>query len=283
MRRRFITRLAVLAAIAGSLAVFGPASPASASIGLYRASAVGVSNAVSPKSITVGCNNVNDRIISVGGRINDGFGDVLMTRAFVNPGLTVATVWGIEAIPTGVPWSVEAFVVCAPPGAIAGLVLVENTAGPNVNDKFPQAACPAGKKVFGGGYYLDNANGLVAIDEFTFDPNLLFARATAYNYGAPGNYSFTVQAICGTPAPSMSRITFLSANNALSPKTVTTNNCPFNTQVSAVGTIVTGALGHASIDMLNPRPQLAAGESTVREIGAYGSNWTSQVEALCVG
>ena len=284
MRRKLITRLAVLAAIAGSLVIFGPASPANAFISLYRVSAVGVLDAASPKSTSVTCTNANDRIISVGGRINNGNGDVLMTRAFVNAALNVATVSGIEAIPTAVAWSAEVIAVCAPPGAIAGLVLVQNTNGPNPFSKAEQAFCPAGTKVFGGGYYLDNAGGLVAINEFSFAPNSV--RTVAINYGAPGNYSLTVQAVCGVPAPMMSGITFSSAVNAFSPKTVATGNCPAGTQVSAVGTTISGAPGAASIDMLNPAPPLpvgGAGISTAREIGAFAGNWSSQIQAICVG
>jgi len=258
------------------------AAPAYASLSLYRITAVSAHDSVSPKTVTATC-DVGDTLLSVGGRVNDGGGDVLLTRAYADGALSLATAAGIEAIATTVDWDVEVMAVCAPAGMISGLQLMETTAGPSISDKFPIAVCPVGKLAFGGGYKVEDGYGLASIDELRFDTALGWVQATSYANGAVGNYSLTAQAICGTPVASMSLVSWTTATNSISPKTETTPACPAGTQTSGIGGAITGALGAASIDTLIPKPQLGTVEITVREVGAYPGNWNVLVQAVCAG
>jgi len=281
MRSRAL--LALLATVVGTaIGTVVAAAPAHASLSLYRITAISPHDSTSPKTITATC-DVGDTLLSVGGRVNDGAGDVLLTRAYADGALNLATAAGIEAIATTADWDIEVMAVCAPAGMISGLQLIETTAGPSTSDKFPLAACPAGKLAFGGGYKVEDGYGLASIDELRFDTALGWVQATSYANGAVGSYSLTAQAICGTPAASMSLVSWTSATNSISPKTETPPVCPAGTQTSGIGGAITGALGAASIDTLIPKPQLGAGEITVREVGAYSGSWNVLVQAVCAG
>lgn len=277
MRQRFIAGVAVAALVSGAV-VLVPALPASAAAGLYRVSAVSSSDSVSPKTVTVDC-DPGDKLTSVGGSVDGTNGDVLLTRAYADAALSRATASGIEGIATAANWTVTVYGVCAPAGAINGLTLVETTAGPNPNDKFVTASCPAGKVTYGAGWKLLDAYGLVSIDEVKLNAALTSVQVTSYDWGAVGDYSLTAQAICGTALANMSLSTFSSANNSVSPKTVTTNACA---EVSGAGAWITGAVGAANIDTLRVKPQLEVAEVVVREVGAYGNNWDVEVQAVCL-
>jgi hypothetical protein len=269
---------------AATAVVIAPATPAHANLGLYRLSDVSAYDAVSPKSVTKSCNG-NDQMLSVGGRINDGHGNVLLTRAYSNAAGTLATASGIEAIATNVNWSVEVFIVCAPAGTVANLTVEEVTVGPNVNSKTAIATClTAGSKVYGGGFKLENAFGAAAIDEVIFDSvNLDWVLVTAYNYVAAPSYSLTAQAFCGTPAPIRHELeTWPSAKNSISPKTETTNACGGNAEVSGAGAQLTFALGAVGLATIIPKTQLIAAEATGREIGNTAVDWELDVQAVCV-
>ncbi len=281
MTLKLAARFAALLALASSAFVISTVTPAHALVGLYRVDNISAANGTSPKNVSISC-TAGDDMLSVGGRINNGAGDVVLTRAYLDPTGTVATASGIEAIATAAAWSVEVFAVCAPAGALTNRSIVQITSAFNNSDKTETAVCPAGDNIVGGGYLLDNAFGNVSIDEVEYNAALTSLSVTAYDNAAVGNYTLTVQAVCADPL-TRSLQTSLSASNSISPKTMTTPACPGGTEVSAVGTEINGALGAASIATLNPRPQLSAGESTVREVGNFGGNWTSRVMAICIG
>ena len=139
--------------------------------------------------MSISCNGA-DHVVGAGGRINAGQGDVLMTRMYADAVLHTVTVAGVEANATKVPWSVDAFAVCAPAGTVTGLQLVTTTSASNPFDKVAvTAVCPAGKSTFGGGYRLDNASSAVAVDELAFVSTLGSVSGTAYVFGAPGNFT----------------------------------------------------------------------------------------------
>lgn len=282
MTPKLAARFAALLAIATSAIVVSVASPAHAFIGLYRVNAVSAANGNSPKTVTVTC-NAGDDIVSVAGRVNNGAGDVILARAYLDAAGTTAIASGIEAIATAAAWEVEVFAVCAPGGALTNRSVTQTTSASNMLDKFQTAVCPAGDNAVGGGYMLDQAFGNVSIDEVEYNAALTSLTVTAYDNAAVGNYTLTTQIVCADPLPQMSLQTDTSANNAISPKTMTSPNCPAGSQVSAVGNMINGALGAASIATLNPRPALAAAETVVREVGNFGGNWTSQIQAVCIG
>jgi len=276
--------LALMLGFTATAVVFVPATPALANLSLYRVNSVSAYDSVSPKNATVSC-NAGDQMLSVGGRVNDGMGDVLLTRAYADNALTLATASGIEAIATANSWSVEVFAVCAPAGTVANLTLQQTTLGPDPNDKTAVANCPQGRKAYGGGFKLENAFGNVAIDELIFDTsvNVAWVLATSFNYAAVGNYTLTVQAFCGTAAPIRHEVqTWPSASNSVTPKTETTPTCAGNAQTSGAGGQLTGALGTVGLATVIPRPLLTVVEATGREIGATANNWSVTAYAVCV-
>jgi hypothetical protein len=285
MSGRFTARLAVLLGLIGAVAVITPVTSASATVApaLYRVTAQSPSNLTTPKTITVSC-NAGDTLTSVGGRVNDGQGNILLTRAYANAARTVATAFAVEALPAAIAWDVEVFGICAPAGSIGGLSLVQVTSALDPNGKIITATCPAGRVTLGGGYQLNNGNGQVAMDELRFNAAFSSVTATAYAYSAAaGSFTLTTQAVCAIAPPLMSLQTWTTASNALSPKTESTPSCPVNQQTSGVGAVATGLIGAGSISALVPRPQLQAAEATVHEIGPFGGAWNVQVQQICVG
>ena len=77
--KRKLAGLAVLTGMAAATTLLAPASPAQASVGLYRVAATSVLDATNTKTMPISCNGV-DQVVGAGGRINDGQGDVLITR-----------------------------------------------------------------------------------------------------------------------------------------------------------------------------------------------------------
>ncbi|MEV1012546.1 MULTISPECIES: hypothetical protein [unclassified Micromonospora] len=280
---RKLAGLAVLTSVAAATTLLAPSTAAQASVGLYRVAATSVLDATNAKTMTISCNGV-DQVVGAGGRINDGQGDVLMTRVYADATLRTVTVFGVEANATNVPWSVDAFAVCAPAGAVSGLQLVTTTSASNALDKVGiTAVCPPGKKTFGGGYRIDNANAAVAIDELAFTAALGSVSSTAYVFGAPGNFTLQTQAFCATALPAMALTEATSAFNANSPKSVTTPACPAGSQTAGVGAVLTGLSGAGSVATLVPRPALDTAEATGREIVAFATPWNIRAQQVCVG
>ncbi|MEU7924304.1 hypothetical protein [Micromonospora sp. NPDC049107] len=280
---RKLAGLAVLTSVAAATTLLAPSTAAQASVGLYRVAATSVLDATNAKTMTISCNGV-DQVVGAGGRINDGQGDVLMTRVYADATLRTVTVFGVEANATNVPWSVDAFAVCAPAGAVSGLQLVTTTSANNALDKVGiTAVCPPGKKTFGGGYRIDNANAAVAIDELAFTAALGSVSSTAYVFGAPGNFTLQTQAFCATALPAMALTEATSAFNANAPKSVTTPACPAGSQTAGVGAVLTGLSGAGSVATLVPRPALDTAEATGREIVAFATPWNIRAQQVCVG
>ncbi|MGC4814347.1 hypothetical protein ACLQ29_27780 [Micromonospora sp. DT228] len=281
--KRKMAGLAALTGMAAATTLLAPTTPAQASVGLYRVAATSVLDATNAKTMPISCNGA-DQVVGAGGRINDGQGDVLMTRMYADAALHTVTVVGVEANATNVPWSVGAFAVCAPAGTVAGLQLVTTTSANNALDKVGvTAVCPAGKKTFGGGYRIDNANAAVAVDELAFTSALGAVSSTAYVFGAPGNFTLQTQAFCANPLPAMALVDALSASDATSPKPVPTLACPAGSQTAGVGGVLTGLLGAGSVTTLVPKATLDTAEATGREIVAFGGAWNLRAQQVCVG
>ena len=272
-------KLAALLTIATTAAMVQIATPAQAFIGLYQVNAVSPANANSPKNVSAAC-APGDDIVSVMGQVNNGAGDVLLTRAYIDAA-GGGTASGIEAIPTGVAWTVEVTLVCAPAGALVNRSMVQTVSASNMNDKFQTAACPAGDNIVGGGYFLTDAFGNVSIDEVTYNAAMTQLSVTAYDNAAVGNYTLTTQAVCADPLPISDYWNATSALNPTSPKSTNGAPCPIGSQVSAVGGVITGALGAASIATLTPLP--VGGGIVAREVGPFAGNWSLQMQRICIG
>jgi hypothetical protein len=101
------------------------------------------------------------RVIGMGGRINNGNGEVILDLVEPNAGLTSVTVRGTVVAgksPNG--WSVTAFAVCAVNPA--GLQLVSSAKGGNSDDrKGLSPICPAGKGLYSIGAEISPGNGQI--------------------------------------------------------------------------------------------------------------------------
>ncbi|MEU4243431.1 hypothetical protein [Actinoplanes sp. NPDC026619] len=275
-------RLALLLGTLAAATLAVPASPAFASLSLYRQSNTSVSDDSSPKTVTVSCGT--DDVVGMGGHIN-GSNDVVMSKMFVDTGLRTVTVQGIESTAVTTAWSVDAYAVCAPAGSVTGLNLQQHT---STSDPYYKsgitATCTGSNKVFGGGYKLELAAGKAAMDELNFSSSLGSVSSTAYVHDPTvGNFTLTTQAICGTPATTMSLQTWTSASNSISPKIETTQTCPGTTQPSGTGAVLTGLVGSGSVAGLEPHLSNQAAEVTGRELGFSGNGWLIQAQAICIG
>lgn len=277
-------RLALLLGVFGAATLVIPASPAFASLSLYRVDSASVSDDSTPKSVSVSCNGSDD-VVGMGGRIVDGGGNVLMTKMYVNSGLDTVTVQGVEAVDDGSAWSDEVYAVCAPAGTVSGLELRTSPIVSNPDDKInTKAACTGNKATLGGGFKIEQGGGKVAFDELTFDATFGQVYGTAYVHDSTvGDFTLTVQAICATRPGQIYLKTWTSASNSISPKTETTPTCPVGTQPSATGGVLTGLTGDGSLQALEPHLTATASEVTGREIGTYDPTWYVEAQAVCIG
>jgi hypothetical protein len=195
-----------------------------------------------------------------------------------------ATAMGVETIATAALWDVTAWVICAPAGTIANQQLVQASLGYDPTDKHVTATCPPNTIAYGGGFRVIAAGGQAAIDEKAFNGAFTSVSVQSYDAGSVGDYTLTVQAVCGTSLPAKSLQLHTTASNSITPKPDSPNACPNGQEVSGVGGVITGLTGDGSLDTLRPKSGMTAGETIAREIGPnVTQNWTLQSQVTCVG
>jgi hypothetical protein len=279
-------RLALVLGVLGAATVVIPAAPAFAALSLYRVTNTSTSDDSSPKSVSISCNS-GDSLVGLGGRINDGGGEVLLTKMYANSALNTATVQGVEAQAVSTAWSATVYAVCAPAGTVGGLELDTSPVASNAGDKINVAAsCTGSKVVLGGGFKLESAGGGAAMDELKIISGVQTVYSTAYVHDpAAGNFTLTTQAICANK-PAHSDYVFQSPGpyNSISPKTETTSVCPTSgNQPTFVGGVLDGLAGSGSLVALEPHLSEAANEVTGREIGSYTGTWNLTAQMICIG
>ena len=147
-------------------------------------------------SATVSCGTKS--VIGVGGRINGGFGDVVLDEVVPSFDLKSVTVRAVSVQgSTRTGWSVTAIAVCA--NAPAGLELL-TASKPFTSDSEQNTdkTCPAGKALYSAGVNIGAGNGQAVLTGVNLSTNLTvraWANEDVDGYG--GVWDITVYAICG--------------------------------------------------------------------------------------
>jgi hypothetical protein len=238
----------------------------------------------SPKDAIASCTG-NDRLVGMGAKIDNGQGDVLLTRMVPDLATDSVTATGVENVPVATAWQVIAWAICAPAGTEPANLQIEEDFAVAVpaSPKTVDATCTGNAVTYAVGFDVTGGDGQVAVDEVQFASPFTTGSVTAYtNDAAAGSWGLRTYVICGDPPPNPPFLaTWTSARNSITPKAESTSVCGGTAQVHGVGAVVEGARGDASIATLNPPPQLFAAEATVREIGTTADDWEVEVQALC--
>jgi hypothetical protein len=178
----------------------------------------------------------------------------------------------VEPVPAAEPAAVVA--------AVPGLVRVVATSPNNSLNKSVTATCPAGKQLYSAGGQITGGLGNVYMDDVTPADNLLNVRVTGQENGAyAGNWTVTAFAICGNPVLNMQRISFQSATNGNSPKSVVAD-CPAGTRLYGLGGEVTGGNGNVFMYRMVPNVTLTGASISAAE-NAADTSWTLTGYAIC--
>jgi hypothetical protein len=145
--------------------------------------------------VSVSCGNKN--LIGVGGRINNGNGNVILDHVVPMPDLKTVQVRGTPVagrFPTG--WSVTAIAVCA---NTVGQVRVAFASPPSSASSVSQNwSCPAGMGLYSVGADISPGSGAVFLDLVRASTIDNFAlRASERPGGYPFNWVPTVWGVCG--------------------------------------------------------------------------------------
>jgi hypothetical protein len=140
------------------------------------------------------------RVVGVGGGLNGGNGEVVLTKVRPAPDLTTAFVEAAED-DSGFSnsWSLTAYAICAttPPG----LEAVTATSDPGSDPAGITATCPIGKTLLGTGAEIEDGIGQVVLDDVR--PNALLTNVTVTGLedetGFDGDWFVSAHAICANP------------------------------------------------------------------------------------
>ncbi|MGK5440280.1 hypothetical protein ACSNN7_00365 [Micromonospora sp. URMC 105] len=158
---------------------------------------VAATGAVGAEFVTASCGT--KRVIGVGGRINGGFGDVVLDQVVPSSDLKSVTVRAVAVqgtAPTG--WSATSFAVCAT--GPAGLERITAT-GSSASD--PQdtriVTCPAGKALYSAGADINAGNGQVLLTGVNVTAGVTVRSwANEDADGFAGSWKLTAYGICGS-------------------------------------------------------------------------------------
>ncbi|HST66153.1 MAG TPA: hypothetical protein VLM05_13285 [Mycobacteriales bacterium] len=279
MRKRTIL-LALLAAAGANLLV---SAPAHAVPGLSFHSASTASNTTDTKSVSVAC-PAGTKPLGGGFFVSGGAGGrISVTRLqALSPSNTYA-VTATEA-DDGAPgaWALHGYATCAP--ALPGLTYVSfSTGSDSTPAKIAIATCPAGKRVVGTGARLLGDAGQVVLDDVHPNAGLTSVSASAYEDGSgyAGNWNLYAYATCATnPAGLVLATADTAPANSLDDAVGAT--CPGSTRLLSPGGSVNGGTGHVFYGGIYPSADLTQAVAvTIEQNGGYGSNWWTQVSAIC--
>lgn len=143
---------------------------------------------------TVSCGSKT--VIGAGGRINNGFGDVVLDHVVPSTNLSSVTVRG-TVVPGTAPvgWSVTAFAVCA---TVTGVQRVSFANPPSApGSKSISGNCPAGTALYGLGGAVSPGNGQVYLDlVHAIGTDTVATRASTV--GAPLPWTLFAYGICAS-------------------------------------------------------------------------------------
>ena len=266
-------------ALTAGLAAAAPTATAAVP-GLVRVQATSGFNSVSKPSPVVTC-PAGKRIVGVGAELNGAGGQVIINEVVPNATLTSARAIAYEdASGYAGSWSVTVYANCANP--LPGLIRVVAPSATNSFAKSITAACPAGRYVLGGAFYVAGGFGRVVTTNVNPNIGLQSVTATAYETNAGTGLAWAVGAIaiCAAPLPGLMRSEGSSLANSLSFKTVTTTCQPG--YVATGGGFYVGGAGQVIPDdiRLSPTPTTHTFGAYEDDTGYAGSTYV-QSRAVC--
>jgi hypothetical protein len=139
-------------------------------------------------------------VVSAGGRISGGDGEVVLDAMHIVPSINGVRVRAVETEGGSAnEWSVWAFAVCAKPTSLPGYELTGTQTVNTTSDKGKPLHCPGTKSLIGLGAAMVGAGGHA---HFTMIEPQSFAAAlesTVDETGAPAPWVMQVQAVCAFP------------------------------------------------------------------------------------
>lgn len=280
-RRR--STIALYACVGAALLSLMAATAASAAVpGIERTASPGDINS-SDKVQGAPC-PLGKRLLSAGGEITGGLGQVLMNGLTVGP--VGAAVFGREDQDgTGADWFITAYTICADP--LPDLEYVEATGPSNSRNKHITATCPAGKRVVGaGGLIQGEARKEVVMNGVIPNPELtkVTVRGAEDRDDADGDWFVRAHAVCANPLPGLQLVPEPSALDS-APSKFARARCPAGKVLVGLGGRISGGTpiaGQVVLDDLTPNAQLT--EVTVTGFEAQGGtdgDWRVHAFAIC--
>jgi hypothetical protein len=271
-----LSRVTVLAsgpAAMLALALLGALSDtASAAVpGLQRAVRSTLADSQPAKDRPVRC-PTGTKMISGGGSVSGGFGQVVLDGIRLNSALNNVTTRAFEdANGTNLNWSLNAYAMCANP--LPGLVQVDSTTASTSFAKSAIRGLPsrqAGRRRGRG-------------DDLT--PSSDHTRVTATGFetegGTSDNWSITAHAMCADPLPGLEVRALQSDFGSFDGQTVT-ESCSAGKKVVGAGGEITGGLGQVVMDGITPNAGLTSVTVDAHEVGSHtDNNWNLTGYAIC--
>lgn len=278
VRFRMVARAGL--ALVATAAVLGPGGPARAAgaPGLYTATTV---SGAAPYTVATATCPGNKQLHGGGAEIIGGAGNVTVVELIPSLVTNSITATGYENGVYGGAWAVQAYAICA--DATPNMEVVTNDSLFNTDTtKSATAVCPAGKKVYGGGWETTGDLGNAFVQELEPAAGLNSVTVSASTNGGWASFwEMRAYAICGDPTPGMSRIELLTVNNSATSKAAQ-KSCPAGTDVYSIAGETTGG-GDVILERLVPTSALlGAARAEARENGAFTDDWALTLYAICV-
>ena len=223
----------------------------------------------------------------VGGDITGGFGR--MGIQALRPGFGSANEWRTSTMSdpsaTIENWSLAAQGICTT--AIAGqevvgvLSLADSTA-----EKSVTAACPAGKRVIGGGGAIGTSDFAIQRILTGVTPNSALTTVTATGHedeaGYGQDWTVVAYAVCAAAPAGLQRVTATSplGSDEFSQASV---NCPVGKHMLGIGGTINGGAGQVLIDDLKTNAALSKATITgFEDTAGFDADWNVTAYAICV-
>jgi hypothetical protein len=233
------------------------------------------------KSVTVSC-PAGKKVLSAGGDVTPGNGDVLIDVIRPNATLTSVTVGAVEdETGTIANWTVTAIAICAPPPA--GLARIAATSVSSSSAKSVTATCPAGKQVVGTAGETTGAAGQLLLDGLRPESNLAAVTVVAMEDGSgtAGAWTVTAYAVCAGPVKGLQRTATTSGADSSSSK-VNFAPCPSGKVLIGMGGDINSANGQVVLDAVFPSLTLdSAGFAAWEDDTGNTGSWSLTSYAIC--
>jgi hypothetical protein len=143
----------------------------------------------------------DDRVVvSVGGRISGGDGEVVLDDLTIDTDSNSVRVRGVETEGGSAKlWSVWAYAVCAEPNSVFGYEVVEQDTVSTTGDKGYTLDCPGTKLLIGLGAAMVGANGHAHHTKIVPENDAAAVESIVDETGAPAPWVTRVQAVCAFP------------------------------------------------------------------------------------